>query len=329
MAISLDQAREVWNRPEGQGREDSIYAWGGDAERTDQLAYNLFRQTMGREPNQDEYNRILPYFHGQGAQGRWTGQAYLNQLRQNELNDPTNQNSQYNPNNPQNTLGQYTGQVENLFQELLNRGANQSELDHFRQLLATGQADAFTLGNFIKQLPEYRQREDTQFRGDLAKELEGYDTSAFNRQKENIISDYARRGVNIGTSPALDYALTDLMGKISENRQKFLTGLSAEQYGGRTAAARGDYENYLNNIIENQNYGKRRQDTLGDVITNRMYEGQDYNRQMQDYLDQMNNERRSGNVLRTGDWINLGLFGGNTAARLWQARQTGRGGYWD
>lgn len=320
MAITLEQAREVWNRPEGQGRDDSIYAWGQDDQRTDQLAYNMFRQTLGREPTQDEYNQALPYFHGQGAQGRWTGQAFLNQLRQQELQDPRNANSPNNPNNPNNTLGQYTQPVEDVFQELLNRGASEAELNHFRQGLASGQIDAFTLRNFVSQLPEYRERQDQQFRQGLATELEGYDTSAFDKQKQNLLSYYANQGMPAGTSASLDYALTDLMGKIAENRQKFLTGLSADQYGGRTGAARQDYEAYRDRGFGEMDYNRNRSSQMQDYLTGRLGERQDYQQQMQDYENWMNSQKNQ--PFHTMDWVNMGLDGANTATRFYQGYQS-------
>ncbi len=306
MPYSIGTYKEVYERPSSQNDPNKgIYAWGDSGERTDQRAYNFFRDTMGREP----------------TQGQYTGQAYLNQLRQQETNDPNNPNSPYNARNPKNKLAERNPEVQGVFQELLKRGATQDELNHFSQLLATGQADAFTLKNFVSQLPEYRQGQDKQFREGVASELEGYDTKAFGRQKQDILSYYANQGMPAGTSPSLDYALTDLMGKIAEKRQSFLTGLSADQYSGNKGAAREDYNTYLGRSFEGQDWGRNRGAAASDYLNGRLGERQDYQTQMMDY----NNMNRGGSKpLGTRDWINIGLGVGNTAAQAYGAGGGGR-----
>jgi hypothetical protein len=250
----------------------------------------MFRNTLGREPTQDEYNQALPFFHGQGDQGRYTGMAYLNQLRQQELQDPTKGEGRYAPEE----LEQYTGDINDSFREMLGRDPSGAELEHFQKLIASGQADPFTLRYALQGMPEYQEKQDREFRGGLAEELAGYDQPVFDRQKQDILSHYAQQGMPAGTSPSLDFALTDMMGKIAQERGKYLAGLSAQQYGGNKALAVGDYQRQMDQIFGNQNFQRGRQAQQQDYLTGRLGERQDYQQQMSDYLRMAGGGRQQG-----------------------------------
>lgn len=265
-------------------------------------AYRSFKSIVGRNPTASEFAEILPIF--QGSNGQQLGNAYLAQFAESEKQRPENLRKR---------SGEYSGQVGNIYQDLLNRGASQAEIEHFGSLLASGQVDEYTLRQFVQQLPEYQSAQDKSFREGLNTELQGYDTDAFNKGKEDILSSYARSGKS--NSSALDFALTNLMGDIAKERGRYLSGLSAQQYGGNKAAARQDYGAALDDYISSRDYGRDlRQNRMSDYIT-RGRELSDYDRQMEDYMRMANKKRNS--ALNTRDWVNIGLGVTNAAANAY------------
>lgn len=306
---------------------------GTAVDRMQAQAYREAVSALGRDITPAEFSQILPYF--MTSNGVSQGRAFLAQMVEQEKMNPNSPLSPYNPQNPRNTLAQRNPEVQAVFQDLLKRGATQDELNHFSQMLATGQADAFTLRNFVSQLPEYRTAQDAEFRGNVAKELEGYDTSAFNKQKQDILSYYANQGMPAGTSPSLDYALTDLMGKIADKRQSFLTGLSADQYNKNTGAARDDYNTYLSRAFESEDWGRNRGAEASDYLRGRLGERQDYDQQRNDYMNFLNSQRGR----RSSPWGQLaggligagigGYTGGPTGASAGWNIGSGVGGGYD
>ncbi len=316
---------EVYNRPGVQTSDPNkgVYLWGDDANRTAQDAYNAFLTVMGRDPNQVEFSQIMGAF--QGPNSAVNGRAYLAQLKQEEERNPQNPNGVYNPNNPNNRLGQYHSAVATQFQQILGRAPTSDELNHFAAALATNQTDTYGLSSFLKQMPEYTNAQDKQFRSGVNDELAGYDEKAFGRMKGDIYADYASRGINVGGNPSLDFALTDLMGKIAENRQKYLTTLSASQYGGNKELATGNYRNVLDQMYQQNQSQRQGNSAYGQQLLNQGWQGADYGYQMRDYNNMMNPSGR--NTLHTGDWINLGLGAANTGAKAYGAAQGGGNPY--
>lgn len=304
---TVDRYGEVYGRESSQTDPNrGVYAWGDDANRTYQLAYNSFKELFGRAPTQNEFNSAMGAF--QGANSAINGRAYLaqlqNQYKQNPFLDPSNPQANRNPQDIQ-------GEIAGQFRTILGRDATADELQHFSQAIQSGQTDAYGISSFLKQQPEYTNAQDKQFRSGLNDELAGYDQQSFDRQKNDVYSDYASRG--LGQSSSLDYALTDLMGKLSENRGKYLSGLSAQQYGGNKDLAIGGYKNTLDQLY-NQNQQQRGQNSqYAQSLIDRGFQGQEYGQQMRDY-GQMN---QRDSTLRTGDWINLGLGAANTAAQAY------------
>jgi hypothetical protein len=277
-------------------------------------AYQAFKNLFGRDPNTAEYSQILPAF--QGPNGQLNGNAFLANLQQQYKANPTlDPNSQINTQKP----GDIQGQVSQQFKAILGRAPTQDELAHFTQAIQTNQTDAYGLGNFLKQMPEYTNAQDTQFRQGLNTELQNYDVQEFNREKTGLMADYMSRGMNPGTSPSLDYALTDLMGRIAQNRSQYLAGLSAQQYGGNKDLAIGNYQNTLDQMY-NQNQ-QQRQNTMayGKQLLDQGYQGADYQTQMKDFQNFMSNNRGGsynpmygaiGGLVGAG----LGSFGGPMGA---------------
>jgi hypothetical protein len=265
----------------------------GDSDRLQQSAYDEMKSKLGRAPTSSEYSQLLQAF--QGPNGLVNGRAAVSQYFDQIQKDPTNPNSPLNPQNPgyQKTLQPHYQAVTDQFKSIMGRDATQDELTHFGGLLASGQTDAYGLQNFLKQQPEYTNAQDQQFRSGLNDELSGYDTKEFGREKGDIMADYARRGFGTGTSPSLDYALTDLMGKLAENRSAYLSTLSAQQYGNNKSVATGNYQNSLNQMYDQNQQNRQRQNSLTDYYTQRGNEGADYMTQMNDYLKYQNQNKGS------------------------------------
>lgn len=293
-----------------------IWDWNPAAfaqDSTNQYAYDTFKSIFGRDPSATEYSQILPIFGG--AEGRQRGAAAVSQMF-----DAYKQSPEY----LKTQAGQYSDELAPIYRDLLGRDARQDELDYYGQQLAGGRSE-YEIRQLLQQLPEYRTAEDQKFRTGLASELEGYDTSFFDKAKENVISRSKRQGGGVSTSSALDFALTNLMGDIAEKRGGYLANLSAQQYGGNKEAAREDYRTSMNRYFEDQDYNQRRTDADRDYYRSRSDEDRDYTRQWNDYMGFMNSQK-PGSALHTRDWIDIGLNGINTGTRAYMASQGGGGG---
>lgn len=273
----------------------------GGTDRSNQYAYDTYKSVFGKGPTAEEFAKILPVFGG--AEGRQRGAAYVS-----ELFDQYKQSPEY----LQGQSGKYSGDIGRIFQELYGRNATDAESQHFGTQLAGGR-DQYDLTNELKSGQEYQTGQDKTFRSGLASELEGYDTSFFNKTKDNVIADYARRGFTGGSS-SLDFALTKLMGDIAEKRGSYLAGISSQQYGGNKDAARSDYETSRNRYFQDQDYTRNQNTADTNYFRDRSDSDRDYQRQMSDYYDQIGRQNQSRGVLHSGDWIGLGLQGANAAA---------------
>lgn len=273
-------------------------------------AYRSFKSQIGRDPTASEFAQLIPAFQ----QGTTYGNAIIGSIR-----DRLAQN----PNDPMNQgrAGQYGGQIRQVFKSMLGRDATPEEVNHFGSLMSTGNVNAYQLQDFLRGTPEYQTQEDTKFRGGLTKELENADISFFDRAKQGLQAQYMRQGTNM--SSAMDSALTDLMGQIAEKRSQYLAGLSSQQYGGNKDLALQNYRGTQDRYLNEQNYNRGMSNSQNDYFRGRGDDLYDYQRQMDDMARMQNSRDRSGRVLRTGDWINLGLGVGNTAAQAYMAGQGG------
>lgn len=240
-----------------------------------QREYNVYKsgqELLGRDLSSQEIAEFLPRF---GDPFKFDeGRAYLAEVSKQEQNSPENLKKK---------APQYSGQVGGFFQDLLKRGATQEEADYFGRLLATGEITPYEVQGFIKATPEFQTQEDTRFRQGLADELAGYDEKAFGRAKDQILSGFAKAGTL--NSSALDFAMTDALSKIAENRGGYLAQLSSSQYGGNKEAARQDYLGNLDRFISNQDYSRGRSDQYLDYLTKRSDDLTDYQRERDDYMN--------------------------------------------
>lgn len=268
----------------GQGQASQFQATGQD--QSNYQAYSTFKSLMGRAPTSGELAQIIPAF--QGPNGLMNGRAFLANMQQQYHSNPT-----LDPGNPQNNQNptDIQGQVKQQFQSILGRDPTTDELNHFTTAIQSNQTDAYGLSSFLKQMPEYTNTQDTNFRNSLNSQLQGYDTNEFNREKQGVMADYASRGM--GGSSSLDYALTDLMGKIAQNRSSYLANLSASQYGGNKDLAIGNYQNTLNQMYGNSLNQRQSQQNYSNDLLNRGFQGADYQTQRNDFMNFMNNNRGS------------------------------------
>jgi hypothetical protein len=263
--------------------------------------YSAGNELLGRELTPQEAAQFAPYFQG----GTENGRAALAQYAQQDKNSPQSL---------QKRAGQYSGDVNRLFGQDLGRTANQDESDYYGRLIASG-LSPYEVESYIKQLPEYTNTQDKNFRSGLNDELAGYDQQAFGKAKEDVLSRYASAGIQ--NSSALDFALTNLMGDIAKERGKYLAGVSTQQYGSNKDAARSDYQSSLDNYLKDRNYNQQRSDSLLDNYQKRSYDVSDYNRQMQDLFNYQNNQPRQ--KTSPFDYLNAGLNTVNTGANLYKS----------
>lgn len=211
----------------------------------------------------------------------------------------------------------YSGDVTQVFNDLLARGATQGELDHFGQMLATGETDLYELSQYVQSLPEYQTKADMEFRKGLSDELQGYDTKFFNRATPELMSQYAKAGIQ--NSSALDFAMADLMGNIAENRGQYLAGLSSQQYGGNKAAARADYQAAMGQYLNELGQSRNRAYGLMDYYNQRGDAFTDYQRQRQDYMNYLNSmqSKKRGGVGSLIGGIAGGTAGALTGNPMW------------
>lgn len=277
-------------------------------------AYDTAKSILGREVSGAEFAQILPTF--QGPNGLVNGRAYLANLAQQYKSNPA-----LDPYSQQNKITDedIQGSVNQQFQSILGRAATADELSHFTNAIRQNQTDAYGLGSYLKQMPEYTNTQDKKFRESLSSELEGYDTDAFNRQKGDIISAYGKAGMAAGSSPSLDYALTDLMGQIAKTRGSYLAQLSAEQYGGNKDLAVGNYQNTLDQMYQNNRMNTTNQMNYNQQLLDRGFGAADYQTQMNDYMNYLNaNKGKSSNPMygAIGGLFGAGIgsFGGPAGA---------------
>lgn len=246
----------------------------------EQQIYKAGQTYLGRDLTPAEIAQIKPKF----ADGADIGNAYVAELAKQEASSPEALGKK---------AGQYSGDVNQIFQDLLARGASKDELDYFGRALASGQTTAYQLKQYVQSLPEYQNQQDTQFRQGLQGELSKYDTEAFDRERQNILSGYRKAGIE--NSSSLDFAITDALSKMQTNRDQFLAGLSSQQYGGNKSAALDTYKQSQNQYLNNLDYQRNLGQSNLNYLTGRADQGADYTRQMQDYLNFAQNQpKKSG-----------------------------------
>src|SRR5688572_27251499 len=209
-------------------------------------AKEAFNEIFGREPSSIELAQVVPVFMGadpniHNIEG---GRAAVAALAQAEQNDPRKLDEKRRK-ELEGKAPEFYGGVDQSFQSTFGRTATDQERKHFGTLLASGDVDEYTLGQWLQQLPENVKKQDEQFRKEIGTELQGQDSQYYKEQVLPAIqSSFAQQGRSVESS---GYATALAQAAQQQNRQRegFLSNLSASQYGGRSGAAR---EDYLTNI---------------------------------------------------------------------------------
>lgn len=260
-------------------------------------AYAAGQDLLGRDITKQELADFLPKFTNYKDVD--TGRAYIGQLAQQEAKSPQALRKK---------SGQYSGQVTDVFTNLLGRDATANEKDYYGSLLATGEISPYEIEGLVKRGDEYQGQADTKFREGLKDELMGYNREALGKAGEDIIGRLKQAGITDAEN--LGFALTDAEKDLLSQNNQFLSGLSSEQYGGNKAMAVSDYKDILDQYLGNQAYGRQRSDSKLDYLTGRADSLTDYARQKQDMMDFLNSQpkkKKSGLGAAVGTLLGGGI----------------------
>jgi hypothetical protein len=278
---------------------------GGSQQAANYYAAHDFYKQFGRNPTQSELTSLAAaYMSGDpNIANTAGGQSAIAQYYQAIQNTPEKQNardlSAYTEKS-----SQYNDQINGMFQQSLGRDASYDELRHFGSMLASGQVDAYTVGQYLQALPESVKKQDADFRNSMNSELQASDARYFNEQvMPSIQSQFANQGRDFRSSGFAN-SLAQAATQQNRQRESFLSGLTADQYNSNKSTARSDYETSLSRQYGLQDYSRQRSAQMQDASTNRVNELQNYALQKQAYDQYLS---RYGN--RSG-----GLSGGISGA---------------
>jgi len=281
----------------------------GSQESVDQMAYDSMREILGRDVSEVEFRKWRPYFTGDQNEG-W---AYLARVKEQEDQEAEDKGEEKDP-------ADYESSVKGLYQDVLGREATADELEHYSTMMAKEGVDAYSIRQYLQEQPEYWEAQDAAMVEGLAGKTLGFQEQAYEKIMPQIMSQYKKTGK--ANSSSLDFAMTEAWTDLERQRQQFLSGLSASQYGGRKDLALQNYRDMLNQYRGDTDYMRRLQamETARgwqneDVYRNRAWETADYNRQSQDYANWM----RSQGGGQT-DWLKPAL---STGASVAVGSQTG------
>jgi len=284
--------------------------------------YNQLKEYYQREPTQQEINQ----YAGIWASDPGTGAALLAQ----DYNSPdkvaARQKAQYEDKAPQ-----FYGAIDSQFQSTLGRSATDAEKKHFGSLLASGQVDDYTLGQFLTALPEAVKKQDAEFRSGLSADLQKQDQQYYNEQVLPTIQDtFANQGRDIRSS---GFANSLALAAQQQNRQResFLSNLSAQQYGGSQGLAQDAYRQAYGNYQGLQDYTRQRAAQMQDATLGRTSDLSNFNLQQQAYDDYLRRygKRSNGIGALVGGLVGAGAgayFGGPQGASAGYGVGSGLGG---
>lgn len=311
-----------------------------------------FQEMLGRDPTREEISYYFPAMgndpniHDTPNMRKQIAELAMKEKSLKEERERPERERKERESKLEAELPKRKGEVNDVFQTLLQRGATDKEINYFGKMLAAGDIDPYELDLFVQQMPEFREREamaesekrtaaNARSREELNTELTRYDQEYFDKEKENVISRFAQ--ANRINSPSLDFALTDLMGKIASERSRTMAAIGRDDYISERGYGREDYlgnkgllrEDYLTNLgrqFGDQDYGRVRQDQLEDIYRTRGFELSDYVTQRNDYMDAMARAKRKSNP---GAGAAQGAMGGAAAGSAfgpWGAAIGGVGG---
>jgi hypothetical protein len=208
------------------------------------------------------------------------------------------------------------GAVNSLFQSTLGRDATADEADHFSKLMASGQADNYSLSQALQQLPEYQNAQNAKNRTDVTDQLQKADTDYFNQSLMPAIqSNFAQQGRVVGPeSQTLANALVSAGNQQNVQREQYLAQLTASDYANTRQNTVNSYLNSTARTQQLQDQTTARNYSLADATNTRSNDISDYYKQQsayQDYLNSMGRRQSSGLGAAIGSGI--GAVGGAVA----------------
>lgn len=200
--------------------------------------------------------------------------------------------------------------VGSLIKSTLGRDATEAEIQHFAKLKASGAADDYTLGEALKTLPEYLQKQDATARDQLRGELSTADQRFFgDKILPSIQQRFAQTGRSVDSS-GFASALANAAGALNTERETFLAGTGREDYVNRRQLAINSYLQGLERTQQTQDYSRARNDQLSDTYRNRAYEIGDFDTQQrayQAYLENYGKKKKPGFLQSAAPLIGAGV----------------------
>lgn len=262
----------VWGGRGGGEQAAKVYAW------------DAFTKQFGRNPTQSELTQLSSAYIGtdQNIANVGQGNAAVAQYFNTFSNNPEAINKR-NQEKYLKDAPQHFDSINQLFQSKLGRTATQDELNHFGKEIASGGADAYTLGKFLEQQPEFAEGKDKAMREGLRGDLAANDKRQFSEQiLPGIQEAYAKQGRSFDSS-GFQNAATQSAQAQNTQRESFLANLTASQYGNRQQNAYNDYANQVANQQNMQNFNLQAQYQGGQNMQNRLNQITDFNTQSNAY----------------------------------------------
>lgn len=279
-----------WGQGQWQG------AGGGDTA-AQWAAWKDFSSMFGRNPTQQELAQLAGgYSSGDPnklnfTQGKSVVAQYYNSVSNTPQAQQNQQNATYLKDAPK-----YYDQINQQFQSTVGREATQEEKDHFGSLMASGSVDAYTVGQFLQQLPEAVTKQDATFRNSLRSDMTTQDARYFGEQiLPGIQSNFAKQGRSVDSSGFAN-AAAQAGQQQNTAREGFLTNLTANQYSGNKANAYNDYLNSVGRLQAGQDYSRARTNQLADQVTGRVSDIENFAMQKQAYDQYLQRYGKRGNV---------------------------------
>lgn len=204
----------------------------------------------------------------------------------------------------------YQAQVADLFKSVLNRDPSKEELSHFSNMMADKTADAYTLGEALKTLPEYLQTQDKAARESLRGELSTADQQ-FYQQKilPSIQAAFAAQGRQVDSS-GFAAALANAAQDVNNQREQYLAQVGREDYVNQRQQAINTYLDNLQRTYSGQDYARARTDQLNDMSRARQNEINDFYMQQRAYDQYVQNQGRRKGFLGQGIGSLVGMGAG-------------------
>lgn len=283
---------------------------GGDIVSGRYYAAKKFAELFGRNPTASELAMLSsayaagdPHIASLGA-----GDAAVAQYFNSFANSPENVTANQNKKNLD-EAPKYYDQINQMFQGTLKRDATQDEKQHFGSLMATGNVDAYTVGQFLNALPENVKKQDEEFQAGLGTKLQSQDSQYYTEQILPALQAQATKQGRSLDASGVQNSLALAAQQQNRQREGFLANITASQYAGSQGLAQDAYARAYGANQDAASYSRQRSDYLTDAYTGRINSLNDYNIQKQAYDQYLKRygKRSSGMGSGIGSLVGMGL----------------------